>query len=163
MKKLLILITSITFLISCESEIEKPDPFLQHDEMVDIMTDISLAEGSRMYARPDLKDKKDGELTITDYYALVFTKYDITQAQLDSINSWYVNYPDEYQAIFKEVLDRLNKMQAEEKAISKEEAKKKADLRKKAKEKKEAKELKKTTPVKKIIKTNKTEELKKVE
>jgi hypothetical protein len=120
-------------LVSCDSKKEKPDPFLDHDQMVDILTDLSLAEGTRIYAvTSDLK-RKDGEYSINDYYAMVFEKYNITQAQLDSINAWYINYPAENQAIFKEVLDRLNKLQAEEIAITKKVEKKRIEEMKRKK------------------------------
>ncbi|MCK5781342.1 MAG: DUF4296 domain-containing protein [Flavobacteriales bacterium] len=118
MKKFFSYILILFILGSCSSELEKPQPFFEHDEMVALMTDLSLAEGTRMYARPDHKANIDNDdPSISEYYALVLTKYDITQAELDSINAWYIHYPEEYQSIFKAVLDSLNKMQAEEKAL----------------------------------------------
>ena len=127
-------------MVSCDSKFEKPDPFLEHDQMVDIMTDMSLAEGTRVYTRAKNLERKEGEYSINDYYAMVFEKYNITQAQLDSINSWYINYPEENQAIFKEVLDRLNKLQAKEQTISKQEEKKRLDKIKLKKEKAKVKD-----------------------
>ena len=138
MKKIIIILLSAVSLVSCDSEFEKPDPFLEHDQMVDIMTDLSLAEGTRIYARGIHLDRKEGELSINDYYAMVFEKYNITQAELDSINSWYINYPEENQAIFKEVLDRLNKLQSKEKAITKEVEKKRIEEMKLKKDKAKA-------------------------
>ena len=135
MNKIIIVLFSIISLISCDSKLEKPDPFLDHDQMVNIMTDLSLAEGTRVYARANHLEKKEGEYSINDYYAMVFEKYNITQAQLDSINSWYINYPKDNQAIFKEVLDRLNKLQAKEQAITKKIEKKRIDDIKLKKEK----------------------------
>jgi len=123
MNKYIAILLTIVSLISCDSKKEKPTPFLDHDQMVDIMTDLSLAEGTRIYARTKESGPAEGEFTIEDYYAMVFEKYNITQAQLDSINAWYINYPDENQAIFKEVLDRLNKLQANQKALVKEQEK----------------------------------------
>ena len=139
MNKIIIILLSIISLVSCDPKFEKPDPFLEHDQMVDIMTDLSLAEGTRIYARGIHLDRKEGELSINDYYAIVFEKYNITQAELDSINSWYINYPEENQAIFKEVLDRLNKLQSKEKAITKEVEKKRIEAMKLKKEKAKAK------------------------
>ena len=138
MNKIIIILLTIASLISCDSKKEKPDPFLEHDQMVNIMTDLSLAEGTRIYARASHLERKEGEYSINDYYAMVFEKYNITQAQLDSINSWYINYPEENQAIFKEVLDRLNKLQAKEKAITKKAEKKRIDEMKVKKEKERA-------------------------
>jgi len=127
MNKFIIILLAVVSLVSCDSKKEKPDPFLEHDQMVNIMTDLSLAEGTRIYARSSHLERKEGEYSINDYYAMVFEKYNITQAQLDSINAWYINYPDENQAIFKEVLDRLNKLQSEERAITKEVEKKRME------------------------------------
>ena len=139
MNRFIIILLSIVSLVSCDSKLEKPDPFLDHDQMVDIMTDMSLAEGTRIYARASHLERKEGEYSINDYYAMIFEKYNVTQAELDSINSWYINYPEENQAIFKEVLDRLNKLQAKEKSISKEEEKKRIEEMKLKKEKAKAK------------------------
>lgn len=130
LRHLSIIIISI-LAVSCTQTIDKPVPFLEHDEMVDIMTDLSLAEGSRIYALPS--ERRDGDkLTINDYYTLVFEKYNITQQQMDSISSWYVNYSSEYKLIFKEVLDRLNKMDAYEKAMLKKENREKEEKSKKS-------------------------------
>jgi len=130
MKNIIFYTLIILSFSACSDDIEKPEPFLEHEEMVDLMTDMSLAEGSRMYARPSHKTKKEDQLTIEDYYALVFEKHNIDQVQLDSINSWYVKHPKQYQEIFKEVLENLNKMQAEEKSNKKLEQKKSKPLRK---------------------------------
>jgi len=143
MKNIIILFLLFTAIVSCDSKPDKPEPFLEHEQMVDIMTDMSLVEGTRIFAKSNKAERKEGEYSINDLYASVFDKYDINQAQLDSITAWYINFPEEYQSIFKEVLDRLNKMQAKEKAIAKELAQKKeAELKKKSKLKKE-KEVKK--------------------
>jgi len=135
MKRIVIILLAIVSLVSCDFKKEKPEPFLEHDQMVDIMTDLSLVEGTRIYARPIHKTRKDGEYSVNDYYAMVFEKYNITQAQLDSINAWYINYPEENQAIYKDVLDRLNKLQAEQKRLVKAEEKKKAEKNKLKKQK----------------------------
>ena len=140
MNKYIAILLTIVSLISCDSKKEKPVPFFDHDQMVDIMTDLSLAEGTRIYARANHLKRKEGEYTIDDYYAMVFEKYNITQAELDSINAWYINYPEENQAIFKDVLDRLNKIQAKEKAITKEEEKRRIAKIKAKKEKTKAME-----------------------
>ena len=151
MNRFIIILISIASMVSCDSKFEKPVPFLEHDQMVDIMTDMSLAEGTRIYARASHLERKEGEYSINDYYAMIFEKYNITQAELDSINSWYINYPEENQAIFKEVLDRLNKLQSEEKAISKEEEKKRMEKMKLKKEKAKAKaDSTKTKPLGKV-------------
>jgi len=139
MKKIILVLLSIVSLVSCDTKKEKPNPFFEHDKMVDFMTDMSLAEGTRIYTRAARLERKEGEYSINDYYAMVLEKYNITQAQLDSINAWYIYYPEENQAIFKDVLDRLNKLQAEQTAVTKEKEKKRLDLTKAKREKAKAK------------------------
>lgn len=134
MKRLIIILLSIVSFVSCDSEFEKPDPFLDHDQMVDIMTDLSLAEGTRIYARANHLERIEGEYSINDYYAMILEKYNITRAELDSINSWYLNFPQENQQIYKDVLDSLNKLQANEASILKEEEKKRIEEKKLEKE-----------------------------
>ena len=141
----------ISTFLSCENNNPKPDYFLNHEEMVDLLTDISLAEGVRSfsvtkesYEKNKSKYEKSKPIFIEDYYLLVFEKHKITQAQLDSLNSWYVSHPNEYQEIFKEVLDNLNKMDAEEKSREKDKHKSlKISKENKAKDKTKALKLSK--------------------
>lgn len=95
--------------LSCSPEKKKPTPFLDHQQMVDLAVEISLAEGTKMSV------DKQNTLPVKDYYSLIFDKYNITSVELDSINSWYMYNLDEYNDIFKEALDILNILHAEEK------------------------------------------------
>ena len=119
-KNSIILIALIALLSSCNSKLPKPEPFLEHEEMVEFFTDLSLAEGARQFARPMQRHQDIEKLTIKDFYSIVFTKYNLTQEEFEAINNWYVNHPEEYNEILKESIDKLNILLGEEQKWHKE-------------------------------------------
>lgn len=83
--------------------------------MIDLLFDMSIAEGARARARSEYNKDDTEVLTIGMYYDKVFEKYNLTSQEFDSINAYYTKQPELYQEIFKEVLDSLNKVDAQEK------------------------------------------------
>ena len=118
-----IIVFFILLISSCSNDVPKPEPFFEHEEMVDIISDLSMAEGARQYARPTQRKVDIEKYTINDYYSLVFEKHKVTEAQFDSISAWYTLHPMEYDRVYKDVMDRLNKLMAEEKNYQKEKKK----------------------------------------
>ncbi|MCK5825205.1 MAG: DUF4296 domain-containing protein [Ichthyobacteriaceae bacterium] len=112
MKKALLILLATTFLYSCTTTSEKPTPFLEEQEMTNMLVDLSLAEGSRVYAASK-RDSSSKKLTVEQNYALVFAKYDLTKAEFDTINKWYVSHSKIYKNVYKGVVDSLNVVKKE--------------------------------------------------
>lgn len=78
--------------------------------MVDILTDLQLAEGIITYRRIE-------KLTANDYGQAVYTKvideHQLSREQLQENIDFYNDSPKLMEKIYDEVLTRLNKMQAE--------------------------------------------------
>jgi hypothetical protein len=110
------ILTSLVFILSsCEEEIKKPHKFIEQEQMVDVLVDLSLAEGTRALARRNNNKKDLHKLTVDQYYNLVFDKYGITREQYDSINDYYTHFPEKYEEIYKKVINKLNMIEAKEK------------------------------------------------
>jgi hypothetical protein len=142
LKGILILTSTLFVLNSCEEEIRKPQKFIDEEEMVDVLVDLSLAEGTRSMARRGNNKKNLHQLTVDQYYNLVFDKHGLTREQYDSINDYYTHFPKIYEEIYKQVINRLNMIDAHER-----EYKKKIDLKhEKERKNRPLKELAKDLP-----------------
>jgi len=96
-----ILLASI-FLVSCTSNtiIEKPKNLIPKEQMVDLLTDLLLANGSGSIKNTQLKRN-------VNYYPLVFEKYNIDTTQFKESNYYYASKVDEYDEIIRKVEARL--------------------------------------------------------
>ena len=101
-------------LISCYHEnkeaVKIPVNKLSKDQMIDILTDLQLAEGIITYRRIDkLPAKEYGEAV----YTKVIEEHHISREQLQENIDFYNDDPKLMEKIYDEVLARLNKMQTE--------------------------------------------------
>ena len=96
------------FLINCTSNtiIKKPDNLISKDEMVNILTDLFLANGGKNIK--NIHSKRN-----VNYYPLVYEKYHIDSTQLKESNFYYTSKIDEYDKILKKVDARLKKLRDE--------------------------------------------------
>jgi len=101
MKKHLFIITLIIFL-SCESrtKYEKPSDLISKDQMVDLLTDLHLANGIT-----GIKSKN--ELKVNNYISFLYEKYNIDSTRFASSNLYYISNIIEYEKMLKEVKKRI--------------------------------------------------------
>jgi len=126
MKSFLLLI-SITLLMifhSCNSNtiIKPPENLIPKEQMVDLLTDMYIANAAFNLKNTNLEKK-------IDYIPLVYEKYKIDSARYHASNIYYMSRIDEYEAIYKEVEMRLKTLKEE-----KEKRKKKDSLELRPKE-----------------------------
>ncbi len=108
MKKILLLV-SIAFLFSCEEELKKPDIVLEQEKMVDVMTDVQIAES---YIKLKFALRND-TITITDsVYAALYRKHEITSAVYDMSFQFYAKHPDLLQEIYEKAINNLGTIEA---------------------------------------------------
>ena len=88
--------------MSCTSNtiIEKPKNLIPKEQMVDLLTDLLLANGSGSIKNTQLKRN-------VNYYPLVFEKYNIDTTQFKESNYYYASKVDEYDEIIRKVEARL--------------------------------------------------------
>ncbi len=105
MKINFIYILLILFALSCKSktDFEKPKDLIPEDQMVNIISDLCLAQGASSVNNVDLKKSNK-------YVFLVYDKYGIDSTRFASSNLYYASDVEEYRKIFKKVYDRLKAM-----------------------------------------------------
>jgi uncharacterized protein DUF4296 len=98
----------ILLFISCESKVkyEKPEDLIPKDQMIDLLYDMHLANGTAGVKNKDLEKNKN-------YMTLVFEKYQIDSTRFASSNLYYISNINEYEDIFEEVTRRLDTLKSE--------------------------------------------------
>jgi hypothetical protein len=102
MNKFLSILLAGIFFVSCTSNtiIEKPKNLIPKEQMIDLLTDLLLANGSGSIKNTQLKRN-------VNYYPLVFEKYNIDTVQFRESNYYYATKVDEYDEIIRKVEARL--------------------------------------------------------
>ena len=105
MKKTVYIIFVFVFL-SCESKVkyDKPDDLISKEQMIDLLTDIHLVNGTTGVKNKDLEKDKN-------YMSLIYEKYNIDSTQFAASNIYYTANISEYENIFEEVEKRLKNLQ----------------------------------------------------
>ncbi|MBT8318312.1 MAG: DUF4296 domain-containing protein [Lutibacter sp.] len=87
---------------SCTSNtiLEKPKNLIPKDEMVDLLTDILIADGADNIKNTNLQRN-------INYFPLVFEKYKIDTIRFKESNYYYTSKIDEYSEILEQVNQRL--------------------------------------------------------
>ncbi len=110
MKKLLLVIISLIFLVSCSSEKKKqaPSVFLSEEQMVDVMTDVQIMEAAISYKK---NVNQPTEYLKTIGYDTLFSHYGITDS-IFKLNLKYYNEvePQTLIRVLDSVEARLGKM-----------------------------------------------------
>ena len=95
----------ILFLGSCTSNtiLKKPDDLIPKDQMVELLTDLYLANGGENIKNADLKKN-------VNYYPLVFEKHNIDTLRFKKSNYFYTSKIDDYDEILKKIDTRLKNL-----------------------------------------------------
>jgi len=118
--KYIIYILIFVLTLSCKSKIkfEKPDNLLSKEQMIDLLTDMHIANGAS--GINNINEEKNKQ-----YMSLVYEKYNIDSVRFAESNMYYTANVNEYEQIFLEVEKRLEvlkkKYETESDSISKKE------------------------------------------
>lgn len=103
--KYFIVVVFVLILCSCgEKLIKEPDGLIPKDEMVDILSDLAILNAARN-ANPKILEEENIEPT-----RFVFEKYKIDSLQFVTSDTYYASLPKEYEAMYLEVEELLNKI-----------------------------------------------------
>ena len=102
MKKHFIIALLSFLVINCTSNtiLKKPDDLIPRDKMVNLLTDLLLANSADNIR--NTQDKRN-----VQYFPLVFEKYQVDSAQFRASNYYYTSRIDDYDKIMKEVETRF--------------------------------------------------------
>lgn len=92
--------------VSCGN---KNVPPVSSDKMRDLLFDLQTAEaystgkfeGDSLGQKANIKNPD----TLAYYYAMVFKRHDISQADFEQAINWYLRHPDELTAVYSKVID----------------------------------------------------------
>jgi len=114
--KYIIALVASAVLFGCvRHEVQLPPDVLSKDEMVPILVDIQLVEGSRS-GKLVLGDTNK----LPDYYARVYEKHHITAQEFRKSFDWYSKNPAEAKKVFEKVIEELSILESEIKMKNKE-------------------------------------------
>ncbi len=111
MNKTISLLFITIVLMSCTSNtiMKKPDDLIHKKEMINLMTDIYIANASfNVY-------NKYGERQ-RNYLSLVYEKYGVDSAIYNRSNLYYMSRIDEYEKMHKQVSEKIKEMKMEKEA-----------------------------------------------
>lgn len=102
----IVYITVLMLFISCESKTKykKPENLISKEQMIDLLTDIHLAAGTRGIAEMHTDRERN-------FMSLVYDKYNIDSTRFADSNFYYYSNIEEYELMFKEVEIRLKEIQ----------------------------------------------------
>ncbi|MDP3463798.1 MAG: DUF4296 domain-containing protein [Bacteroidales bacterium] len=109
-----LLVAIVSLSISCKRndtiKTPKPEIMLAENQMVQIITDISLAEASLNY-------KRNKGVTLTGFkepvFSLIFEKHGITRQIIEENLNWYNQNPELMEKIYDSVMVQLNSIRDE--------------------------------------------------
>lgn len=100
-------------LAACDKPVvPKPDKLVPKDKMVELLTDMHIAESvfqNRRYAgNPTLKFSE------ADYYYSILKKHNVPDSTFEMSLIYYASLPKEFERIYSRVLNRLNEMEQQQ-------------------------------------------------
>ena len=103
---LLLMLLLAGAVVSCahRERVQKPNPLLTEQQMVDVMADVYLVE-AMLTQKKQQGEPADG--LAEDYYRQVFEHYGITRRGLEENMAYYTRQPGLLEAIMDSVAQRL--------------------------------------------------------
>jgi len=94
-------------MIACvKHDVKLPAGYINEQDMVPILVDIHLIEGARS-GKLVLGDTN----SLPDYYAKIYEKHNITEAEFKESFAWYTEHPEKLKAVYEEVIVSLSKLE----------------------------------------------------
>jgi len=129
------IILFVVLLIGCSKTEKTPKYVIPTNDFVSIVVDIHLLDG--MMNEVNIRRKITKNDTV-DLYSEIFKNYGYTRKDFDTSIYYYSSKINTYDEIYKEVLNKLNKMETQ---LKEEEEKEKRENKKAAKEEIAVKEI----------------------
>ena len=114
MKRTLSIILPAIFLLilSCEKPIiEKPENLIKEDKMVEMLTDIHLAEAT--FSNRRYQDTLLSKSSSANFYYSVLDKYQIPDSVFEKSFIFYASQPKKFEKMYRQVMNKINEMEQE--------------------------------------------------
>jgi hypothetical protein len=110
--KLFRTVVLVFILFGCSSSDEKklPAHILDTDEFAMVMIDVQLAEGMKAQR---ISISQDDEGSVFELYKAIFEKHNVEEDEFMETYDYYRKHPEQMEKVYEQVLDSLNKLDAE--------------------------------------------------
>lgn len=110
MKRLILfLVFTVTF-VACEQNEEAPH--LPREKMVDILSDIHMAETYSTMVNDSMQRTTNKNLdSLAVYYAAILEHYKVSVEEFDTSMFWYRQHPEELDSVYTRVMTRVNELE----------------------------------------------------
>lgn len=105
--KFIFILISVFFL-ACNNK--KSEDIIAKNEFINILLEVHLANATLNYMQ---SDKNWKNYKNSDYYPSILKKHNVTVKDFNNTIQYYIKKPDEYDAIYDSVINRLSVMQGE--------------------------------------------------
>ena len=135
MKYAFIFLTILSLIqVSCDNSTKRSENIILEDSMVSILVDIQVLEATYNTRLIHLEDRNE---KMERYYQEIFEKHETNVDLFNESYTYYEENPEILEAIYDQVLEKLEALQTEEET----KYSKKKDLKKKKKQKKKEESL----------------------
>ena len=109
----LILIFGLIFnVLSCDKpSIEKPVDLINEDKMINMLTDIHLAEAT--FKNRQYQDSLVMKSSSASFYYSVLEKYQIPDSVFEQSYLYYISRPKKFEKMYRQVMNKLNELEEE--------------------------------------------------
>jgi hypothetical protein len=109
--KFLILFIFILFFSCSKPVVEKPELLIQEDKMIEMLTDIHLAEATFNARRH--RDSLVMKSSSADFYYSILDKHQVPDSVFEQSFVFYASQPRKFEKMYRQAMNRLNEMDQE--------------------------------------------------
>jgi hypothetical protein len=103
----------ILVMIACDKPVvPKPSKLVSRDQMVDMLTDMHIAES--VYQNRRYSGTQTLKFTEADFYYSILKKHDVVDTLFEMSLIYYSSLPKEFEKIYSRVLNRLNELEQQQ-------------------------------------------------
>ncbi len=112
-KKSYILLAAIMITVTfCDKPpIEKPEKLLSGEKMIEMLTEIHIAEAMLNNRRRD--DSLIRKSTSADFYYSILDKHEVTDTIFEKSFIFYASRPRQFEKMYRQIMNNLNEMEQE--------------------------------------------------
>lgn len=110
----------LCMIISCDKpSVEKPVDLISEDKMINMLTDIHLAEAT--FKNRQYQDSLMMKSNSASFYYSVLEKYQIPDSVFEQSYLFYISRPKKFEKMYRQVMNKLNELEEEFSGRKKEE------------------------------------------
>lgn len=110
-KRLILLFSFVGFFSCSKPVVEKPEVLVQEDKMIEMLTDIHLAEATFNARRH--RDSLVMKSSSADFYYSILEKHQVPDSVFEQSFVFYASQPRKFEKMYRQAMNKLNEMEQE--------------------------------------------------